>query len=270
MRLGISSYTYTWAVGVPGHPPERPLDALDLLRRAAGLGVGVVQIADNLPLHTLPAHEVNALRQTADELGIAIEVGTRGIACAHLLAYLDLAVRLASPILRVVVDTTTHHPPVAEVITSLRALMPAFAGSGTCLAVENHDRFRCAELAHIMEEVDSPHLGICLDTVNSFGALEGPAVTVATLGRWVVNLHVKDFQVQRLGHNMGFLLTGCPAGQGMLDVPWLLHSLRELGRTPNAILELWAPPDLDLKDTIAKEARWARESVAYLRSLIPT
>ena len=53
MRLGIGSYTYGWAIGVSGHAPERPMGALDLLERAAELGVGLVQVADNLPLHRL-------------------------------------------------------------------------------------------------------------------------------------------------------------------------------------------------------------------------
>jgi hypothetical protein len=38
MRLGISSYTYTWAIGVPGFSSERPLDAVGLLRNAVALG----------------------------------------------------------------------------------------------------------------------------------------------------------------------------------------------------------------------------------------
>ncbi len=53
MRLGLGSYTYTWAVGVPGHPPARPLTAPDLVRRAAAHGLRCVQVADNLPLEAL-------------------------------------------------------------------------------------------------------------------------------------------------------------------------------------------------------------------------
>lgn len=111
-------------------------------------------------------------------------------------------------------------------------------------------------------------LGICLDTVNSFGALEGPDVVVRTLGPWTVNLHIKDFGVTRASHQMGFAIEGRPAGQGQLDVPWLLNTLRSLDRDVNAILELWTPPDPTLSETIAREGAWAAESVAYLRGLI--
>lgn len=39
MRLGISSYSFTWAVGVPGNLPQKPLECTDLLNLAKSLGV---------------------------------------------------------------------------------------------------------------------------------------------------------------------------------------------------------------------------------------
>ena len=90
---------------------------------------------------------------------------------------------------------------------------------------------------------------------------------VAALAPCVVNLHVKEFVVRRLSHNMGFKVTGCPAGQGMLDVPWLLETLRRHGRSFNAIIETWLEPDADMRVTTEKELAWVRESVAYLRTL---
>jgi L-ribulose-5-phosphate 3-epimerase UlaE len=68
---------------------------------------------------------------------------------------------------------------------------------------------------------------------------------------------------------MGFVLTGTPAGAGMLDLPWLLGRLQEYNRDFNAILELWPAPEKDVQATIAKERQWAVESVDYLRRLIP-
>jgi len=69
---------------------------------------------------------------------------------------------------------------------------------------------------------------------------------------------------------MGFTLEGRPAGEGRLDIPGVLTHLRAFGRRPNAILELWTPPEENLAATIAKEADWAARSLAYLRQLIPT
>jgi sugar phosphate isomerase/epimerase len=269
MRLGISSWTFTWAIGVPGHPPEHPVNASGLLDKAAELGVHLVQIADNLPLDQLSPPQLDAFGKRAAELDVSLEVGTRGIGHDHLRTYLQLAERLRSPILRVVIDTADHHPDADEVVDIIKAIIPEFERAGVCLAIENHDRFKAKTLAGIIERIGSRCVGICLDTVNSFGALEGPEVVLKVLGPLVVNLHVKDFAIFRAGHLMGFIVEGRPAGRGRLNVPWLLEELHGLGKDPNAILELWTPPEETLSATIAKEEAWAVASVEYLRTLIP-
>lgn len=268
MKLGIGTYAYAWAIGVPNYPPIQPMRVLDFVRCCAEQGVKLVQIADNLPLDNLSAAEFDTLVAEAQRLGIAIEVGTRGIQPDHLRKYLQIAKRCQSPILRVVVDTYDHQPEPDEIVSILRGVMPEFGQAGVTLAVENHDRFKAQTLVDILKAVDNTHLGICLDTVNSFGALEGPDVVIDTLGPYVVNLHVKDFAIRRVGHNMGFVLEGKPAGGGMLDVPDLLKRLNAFGRDFNAILELWPVPESDLEATIRKERAWVEESVQYLRGFI--
>jgi len=269
MRLGIGSYTYTWAIGVPGHPPVRPMTARDLLDRARQLGVNVVQFADNLPLDRLSPAGLEDVDRDARELGISVEVGTRGITPEHLDRYIEIALRVRSRFLRVIVDSGEHRPGEDEIVELLAGMVPRLQSAGICLAIENHDRFRARSLVRIVERIGSMHVGICLDTVNSFGALEGPEVVVETLGPWTVNLHVKDFAIERVSHAMGFVVEGRPAGSGRLNVPWLLARLRAFGRDPNAILELWTPPGATLEETIGREAEWAEESIKYLQSLIP-
>lgn len=267
MRLGIGSYTYTWAVGVKGSEPAAPLTARGLLHRAQELGVDVVQYADNLPLDTLRPEELAALRAEAGP--IEIEVGTRGIHPDHLARCLETAWEVGSPILRVVVDREHHQPEPEEVVGRIRSFLPRLERAGVTLAIENHDRFGADTLAEIVRRIDHPRVGVCLDTVNSLGALEGPAAVVDALAGYVVNLHLKDFEIRRAWHAMGFVVEGCPAGQGRLDVPWLLERLRDAGRDPNMIVELWTPPEPDPAATIAKEAAWAMQSIAYLRTLVP-
>jgi 3-oxoisoapionate decarboxylase len=268
MRLGVSSYTYSWAIGVPGHPPQRPMTVVDLLNAAAGLGVRVVQVADNLPLDQLSSAELDDFENRASALDVSVEVGMRGISHDHLHTYLRLAQRFGSPILRVVIDTADHHPPEDEVVDTIKGIMPEFERAGVCLAIENHDRFTAGAFARMLERVGSDCVGICLDTVNSFGVLEGPGVVVDVLGPWTVNLHVKDFTIRRANHTMGFVIEGTPAGKGLLDIPVLLARLRAWGFDGSTILELWTPPEATLDETIAKEAAWAEESVGYLQGLM--
>jgi 3-oxoisoapionate decarboxylase len=266
MTLGIGSYACFWATGVPGYPaPAEPLTPFGLLQSAADLQVRLVQIADNLPLDQLRESELARLACQGRKMHVRIEVGTRGIGPEILGRYLNIAAQLGSPILRTVVDTASHRPEDDEIVETIRRLVPQFAERRVCLAIENHDRFKAAQLARIIERIGSPWVGVCLDTVNSFGSLEGPEAVVRTLGPHVVNLHLKDFTIRRADHMMGFLLEGCPAGEGQLDVPWLLGELRRYGSEPNAIIELWPRPEATVEATIAKEREWLRRSVANLR-----
>jgi len=267
-RLGVSTFAFAWAIGVPGHPPARPMDAFAFLDRAAALGAEVAQIGDNLPLQDWSHAELARLRAHATALGLTLEVGTRGIAGDNLTRYAEIAAILSSALLRVVIDTDRHQPAPEEVVATLRGALPALERAGVTLAVENHDRFPVATLAAIVQEVGSERVGICLDTVNSLGSLEGPDAVLEVLGPHVVNFHVKDARIERLSHNMGFLVSGTPAGKGMLDLPGMLRRLAELGRAPNVILELWPPPEDDLEATIRKEAAWAEESMPYLRRVL--
>lgn len=266
-RIGIGSYAYAWAVGVPGRLPARPMGAPEFLRRAVDHGVDLVQIDDNLPLHTLGPEALEGLRRQAAQSGISVEVGTRGSHPDHLLRYLDLAVFFSSPFLRVVVDLEEDRPSVAECARRFREVMPEFIRRGVVPAVENHDRFRIHDLLELLEAVGDGRLGVCLDTVNSFGCLENPDSVVDALAPFVVNLHAKDFVVRRASHGMGFVLEGTPAGEGMLRIDTAISRIREAGRPFTATLELWPPPEESVEATVAKEEMWVARSLAHLRRL---
>lgn len=267
MRLALSSYTYSWAVGVPGSLPAQPMTPLALLDRAVELQVDGVQIADNMPLHKLASDEVDMIAARAHQTGLHLELGTRGIDAEHLSRYVALARRLKSPILRVVIDQDDRHPSPEEALAELLPQRHTFEDAGVVLAIENHDRYSAATLAHLIRRL-GPWAGVCLDTVNSFGALDGPREVLAHLGPLAVNLHVKDFSIQRAWHNLGFVIEGRPAGQGQLNVPWLLDALGRRTADLTAVIELWTPPEEDIEATVAKERVWAEQSVSYLREVI--
>ncbi|MFT4145033.1 MAG: sugar phosphate isomerase/epimerase [Mobilitalea sp.] len=266
MKLGIGSYTYTWAVGVPGYPsPERKLTALDLIQKAEELNVRDVQICDNLPLHLLTPRELLELKVAAEKAKIMIEVGTRGIEPDHLRGYLKIAKYLNSNILRVILHKDTGILEVEEALSLLQQIVPELEALKITLAIENHERHRVKDLACLVKQLNSSYVGICLDTVNSFGALEAPEQVIAELAPFVVNLHYKDFIIKRIDSMLGFEITGRPAGQGMLDCVNLKQQLMESGKDCSVILELWTPFTASVEQTIAREDQWAKESIEYLR-----
>jgi sugar phosphate isomerase/epimerase len=267
MRLGLSSYTYTWAVGVPGHPPPRPLSALDLVDRAASAGLDCVQVADNLPLERLTAAEAETLRAHAAEQGVAIEVGARVLTPERLAAHLDLAVYFGSPILRFVIDGPGYEPTFEDVVAVIREALPRLRAAGVRLALENHDRLAARTFREIVRATDGEQVGICLDSVNSMGAGEGLTEVVEALAPLTINLHLKDFTIERVPHKMGFVVEGAPAGRGRLRIPWLLGEVARHGRCHSAILELWTPPAGSIEATVEREALWAEESLRFLKPL---
>ena len=263
MELGISSYTYGWAVGTPGYPPPQPLDEHGLLDKAREHGVKLLQIGDNLPLHTFNAARLNRLAERADRDGVQLEIGARRLTVGRIGEYASIARRLGAKLIRLVIDDRDYHPSPDAVIAVLRESAPLL--DGLKLGIENHDRFPAMTIRRMIEAAGSDHIGVCLDTANSLGAGEGIEAVTAVLAPVTVNLHVKDFVIERVSHSMGFNVSGCPAGAGMLDLAALLRTLAPFGKCTTAILELWTPPEPRLEDTIAKEARWAAESVDYLK-----
>ncbi len=63
-------------------------------------------------------------------------------------------------------------------------------------------------MAALVESIGSYYVGICLDTVNSFGALETTDDVVRILAPYVINVHVKDFAIERIDTMMGYSVTG--------------------------------------------------------------
>jgi 3-oxoisoapionate decarboxylase len=267
MKLGLGSYACAWAIGVPGYPVAKPMDVFAFTKLAHDLGFSLMQIADNLPLHTLSEAEQQRLLEYVKKLNLTVEVGTRGIRAEQLKTYLQLAKMFHSRILRVVVDSQDHHPTPDEVIRLIAEVLADFENANIILAIENHDRFRAKTLADIVEMLSSNHVGICLDTVNSFGSLEGPEVVVATLAPYTVNLHIKDFDIRRADHNMGFTIFGTPAGQGRLEIPKLIQQLEQYGKCKTGVLELWPSPEKSIEATIHKEHDWLKQSTSYLKGL---
>jgi sugar phosphate isomerase/epimerase len=277
MKLGISSYAYGWAVGAgraadasinalgwqSERTPQLALDENRLLDRAQQFGLRLVQFGDHMPLHEFDAARLQQLKERATHDGIELEIGARGLTPDHVVAYARLARELGAPIVRFVIDAPGYHPTPAAVVDVLRAALPHL--EGTTLGLENHDRFPARVLRSMIEDVGSERIGVCLDTANSLGAGEGLAEVVDVLAPLTVNLHIKDFTIERLPYLMGFAVTGRPAGSGMMNLPQLLQLLQPFGRCRSAILETWVPPEDSLAATVEIEAQSVQQSMEYLK-----
>lgn len=269
MQPGLSTYSFPWAFGMPGFLARLPMQPEDLLHFAAQQGISFVQIGDNLPLHHLSEAKRESLQQLAKAVQVQLEVGTRRLTKENILHYLAIAQQYRSPFLRVVIDDDGYQPEEPEVIRVIDKLLPHLQKADVMLAIENHDRFTAKTLERIIRSTDEQLVGICLDTANSLGAGEGIFEVLDVLAPYTVNLHIKDIRIQRLSHKMGFIVEGCAAGQGMIDLPRIMHLLKQHNRCRTATLEVWSQPERTIEETVEKEKQWVVQSIEYLKTILP-
>jgi sugar phosphate isomerase/epimerase len=268
MKLGISTWSLPWAIGVPGYPrPARSLDAVGLLERALEANAAVVQIADNLPLHKMPLRERDRLYDAARENRLTLEVGTRGLDSEHLRHYVMIAGQLDARFLRTVLSgSLCGAEEMSRAEHNIRQVLPGLRQHGVTLALENNEAFSAAEFAAVIRRIGDPLVGICLDTANSLGRPETLETVVEHLAEHTVMLHAKDYDIRRIDTRMGFSVIGRPAGAGRVDFDWVLRELHKRGRYHiSVIVEHWPPFTGTIETTVQAEQEWLTRSVQFLR-----
>ncbi len=207
------------------------------------------------------------LARRAADLNLALEVGTKGSQPEHLRHYLSLTERIEARLLRVVLSAPGWQPSFAECVTIFRALLPDLQATGITIAIENHFYLRPAELARLVQTIDHPRVGVCLDPLNSITLfVSSPTETITTLAPLAVSVHVKNAVVTR--PQTGFYISGCPLDEGLVDLEWMLDTVRAAGRSPNVLVECWMDQLTDPTATLAQEEAWTRQGIVYLRQLL--
>jgi len=263
MTVGLSTYAFFWQWQPTA---QHPLDLFDLVGKTAAFDVKLFQICDYPKIEAFHAGEVDRLHRAASSEGVALELGTRGVRPDHLRRYLALARELEVTLVRSMLNTADHRPTASEAVSMLRQIIPAYEQAGVTLALETYEQVPVATLVDIIEQVDSPNLGICLDPGNCVAALELPSDTIARTAPYVRNLHVKDFAFTRKDGWVGFTFAGCPLGEGLLDYDAMIGAVRPNERGINQIVEHWLPWQGDRATTIALEDQWTLHNLNYLRS----
>ncbi|MDQ7910374.1 sugar phosphate isomerase/epimerase family protein [Phytohabitans sp. ZYX-F-186] len=253
--IGLSTYAFFWQ-----HSPRvaEPLTVERMLESTIALGADAFQICDHPEVTGFGEARLDALAARSRAAGVALELGTRGTAVAHLDTYLRIAKRLGARLVRTMVTG-----PAA--FDDLVAVLPRYAAAGVTVALETYERMPSADLVALVERVDHPNLGICLDPANCVAALEHPDRVVDAAAPHVVNLHVKDFAFTRDEGWVGFRLAGAPLGEGALDLDRLFARVRPAERGISQIIEHWLPWQGDEAGTVALERRWTEQNLAYLR-----
>ncbi|GAA1483957.1 sugar phosphate isomerase/epimerase family protein [Brachybacterium fresconis] len=283
MKIGIGSYALFWEFQDAN--PE-PLSLAGMIDRAAQLGCEVFQFCDDPRIEQCDAAALQELRERAEILGLELELGTRGIDPEHLGRHLDIAEALGARLLRSMISAEEIADGSAAAAGTLRSLLPRLETAGITLALETYEQIPTSTLLQVIDAVGSPLVGVCLDPANCVAGLEHPQQVITSCAPRTVNLHVKDFAFARQAGWVGFVYSGAPLGEGLLDLELELGAVYGAGapsagkrsavadgptpgsarRTPRAIVEHWLPWQGDLERTLTTERAWTDRTLTALRA----
>lgn len=262
MKVGISTYAFFWQLNEKNYSPITVDEMLEVTKE---LGGEVFQICDYPLIEKMQEGELFSIAKKASELNIELELGTRGVKSDHLLNYLRIANLLGVKLIRTMFNTVGDTPTTKQAYERLLEVLPKYEKAEVKLAIETYEQVKTKDIISVVERIDSPYVGICLDPGNTIAALELPKDVVELSAPYVTNLHVKDFVFTRKSGWVGFSLVGCPLGEGLLDLDTMLKALKRENRDVNAIIELWLPFTNSMEETIRLEKEWMRKSFDYLR-----
>ncbi len=259
--IGLSTYAFFWQIS---DRAPKPLSLEELLLRTRDLGGQVFQICDYQPLHAYSDGQLRDLKKRADDLGMTLELGTKGIKPEHLANYLRMADQLGAKVIRSMVTAPDHRPTLAEAETLLRQSMPAYEASGVTVALETYEQLSSTDLVALVEAVGSKSLGICLDPANCVANLEHPIAVIDRCAPYVANLHVKDFAFTRRGGWVGFTLEGVELGKGLLPYDYMIEKVDPEARGINQVVEHWLTWQDDYEKTSRIENEWNAHNLARM------
>ena len=257
-RLGLGSYALRWTLR-----DEDPLSSCRLLISVtAELGLGLVQIADNVDLLELDARQRRELRAEADDAKVHIEVGTRSYRATDFRRMLRVAEAFDSQHIRVVgVDLRR----LSALLVRVRADVSAWGGG---VVVENYFPVRSSDLLATLSPFGD-WVGTCADTANSIPAGEWPLDTLRNLLPDAHYVHIKDYKFVAGPNAIGWMLIGTPLGSGQQEVREIVRATAAAHHCPDLILEHWLPRMGSQRATTRAERAWLEQGLSVLRQIAP-
>ncbi len=278
MKLAIDSYCYHRFFGeiYPGleEDPGQRMSLLDFVNRAVAHGVQGVSLESFMLGDTDPA----ALRARLDAAGLervwawghprGLASGTEADALGDLFRHVDIATAIGAGVMRICAGgrrtrTLTWAEHRELLLPLLRRAADYAAGRHVVLAIENHIDLSTGEMIELMQMLDHPNIGVCLDTANNLRLFEDSAVAIERLAPYAKAVHLKDITAYRGSPHEFSFWPSLPLGRGLIDIPRALGALRWAGYAGLLALEIdFLHPDY------APEETAITDSLAYLRPLL--
>lgn len=264
-------------------PWPRQLSTFQLLDKIIEFGLDGIHLDDGV-LENLEQpflKEVGAAAKERDlylEYNFSLDMGGMGIGIQHDLEdAITIAHALGADIVKLSMDlvrprpvaASRFHPEVTkqlkQVVQTLKAAVSSAKDAGVRIAVENHCDSFSEEILFLLDEVDSPQVGACIDTVNAYHVTEDPMTAINNLTPRAFTNHFRDDKIEF--KRDGLKLTGTAVGDGDMD----MVGAYEIIKTKSSMNRINIETDLDtplddmetaLKmedDAIKRSAKFCRE-----------
>jgi len=169
------------------------------------------------------------------------------------------------------VAASKFHPDVKrqleDVMAKVRRALPQVEKTGVKLALENHTDAFSEEVLWLLDKIDHPLVGACIDTVNALHVTENPITAIRNLAPRAFTNHFRDNLI--IIEPWGFRLTGAAVGEGDLDMEtaYELISANPAMQRINIELDLDCPRD-DMQKALDMERAALKRSIAFCRDVL--
>ena len=283
MKIGIDSYCYhrffgDWYPDLQTDPGRR-MTVWDFLDRAHALGAeGVSLECCYLPEPTDAF--LGSLRERLETLGMepvwawghpnGLGSGTLPEAAEDLVRHLDAARRVGARVMRICGGGRRTRPASwsehkAKLVPLLQSVLEPAERNGVVMAIENHLDMLADEMVELITAIDSPWLGVCLDSGNNLRLFEDPLVVAAKLAPYARATHLKSLTAWRGDPKSFQFWPSVPLDQGAVDIAEVVRLLKTAHYTGLLAVEVdYLHPAYGDEDTAVAR------SLDYLRTLLPS
>jgi sugar phosphate isomerase/epimerase len=288
--LGLHTYSlYLHGIGQAWAgfklPWPRQMSTFELFDQTIRWGLDGLHLDDGV-LENLEESYLREVRAAAEEKGLYLEynfsmdLGGQGIGIQHDLAEaITTAQALGADIVKVSMDlirprpvaASRFHPDVMAQIKSvasrIKQMAPTAEAADVKIAVENHCDTFSEEILWLLDQIDSPQVGACIDTVNALMVMEDPMTAIENLAPRAFTNHFRDDRIEFQRH--GFKLTGTAVGEGDIDIKraYEIIKTRSSMNRINIETEMEIPLD-DMETALRMEKETVERSIKYCREVL--
>jgi 3-oxoisoapionate decarboxylase len=247
LKVGIDSYCFHRYFGeVYPHqsPPEKRMTMEDFLEYASFLEVDGVSL-ESCFFPSFDKGWFTDLQGKLDDYGFdrvyawghpdGLEAGKNREAFKDMLDQIPNARLIGADVMRVVASSLMFrfepHGPQLDILTDwFKEAVKVAEDNGVKLAFENHIDYTADECVQLLERVNSPYLGLNLDTGNFLRLLDDPVEGTCKLAKHVMATHIKDLKpVKGVDVREWYFFSSTPVGDGLVDNQKIAQYLFDAG-----------------------------------------